>query len=384
MLSPVTDPIRSDVLGTAEGELLQTLDLPRWLASLPTNVPTNIVGSPAGLAFMEDVVAALPVARTIPLRDPARSGSDASMPIEAGIASEMLPGSRTIVLDPVTAYQLLLSGKALEQVALKTREALYLPIFAAPTAFRLFYSEGFSFEEPVFDDAAEHRWCWNTSRTPASVYLYSAEPLAGRQVSFDIACGGFGMLVCRVGDQIQAFHSNEQGTGQRFSFDLDTSARIVRIDVDFDGEPLLPDSGLDQRKALFYSFGGVALSPVRGSPFFAPAVHPPEGVGALNDRVVRRLLHLAGFYEVLGLATPWQPVLSLLNARSCFDYQAGFAFRDIYNEARGPVSVFGSARHYAIPVMLYQARRMPSPGSEWKRSSIRLRDLNPSGAHDQA
>lgn len=358
---------------TSEREFLHSIPIAPFLSSLSTDLPTNVVGSPEALASLSDEVAALPNANVIALPSVEERVQHAAA-CHAEILNEIVPGGRTIILDPFAAHALLLSSEALGNVARKTREGLYLPLFTAAPPFRLFYSEGFSFEEPAFDDGAEHRWCWHTEPNPASVYLYAAEELRGRQVAFDIACATPGILVCRVGDQAQAFQVTEPGSSHRLTFDLHNQTRICQISIEFDGGSIMPDSNLDQRKALFYSFGGLTLSPVIGADFVKPVVHAPAGVELLNDRTVRRLLHTAGFFEVLGLATPWQPLLTCLHARSCFDYQSGFAFRDLYEEHQHLLTSGEKiAKQYAPPIMLYQARRLPSPGSEWVRSAERLK-----------
>lgn len=357
-----------------EEELLAAVDLVPFLTALPHDFSINIVGH--GSSVLRTKIAnSYPPAR-IRAIDLVTSGS----PVETGpgvwrtglesLDDALLPRSRTLILDPVVGSCLLQRPELLERIALKTFEWVLLPVFVSPEDFRLFFSEEFSFEEPLFDDTGTQQWCHCTSSRPARVFLHVPNHGIDRRVSFRLTAFNPGTFACRVGGDRQTFTATTENPTGDFAFNVGTTPTLISAEITYTGTPFRSDNPLEQRPALYFTFSAAQVEwstfskvqAVRGR------VLPPDGCEFQTDRAIRRRLHENGFFEVLSFAPAWLPLVSLEGVRSCFDYRGGFAFRDLWP---APFTA-PPPRPYAPPSLWYQARRTPSPGSEWEEPVIRL------------
>lgn len=352
---------------SSETEWLASFDVEKMLACLPADVPVNLVGRSARSLALH-FRTRLPDLQLVPL---ATTSLGESPPLQAGssdadwdrLADALARRSSTVILDPLLGHRLAQAPLVLERIGLKTFDRLVFPAFIQPAPFQVLYSDGFSFEEPVNDDLTMERWCWNTSEKQSFVLVQANDALTKHWLRFSLSGASFGTFICRVGDQVQACSVAGGDLTAKFAFRLEQASPIVRIDIAFNGAPLLPQNPQDQRKVLYYSYGGTSIEPIDPGVQAPTALPPPAGVAFLPDRAVRRSLHAYGFFQVTTLATPFAGLSSLVGVRSCFDYRCGFSFRD--TDPATAAAPGGPAKHYAFPAIWYEARRMPTPGSEW-------------------
>lgn len=358
-----------------EQELLELNDPAAFLNSISNDTPLNLIGATA-VKLQQQLRVSTPGLRVRALqivgsRSEEAFEDDIILVRRERLADALLPRSRTLVLDPILGGWLVGEADLLQEIAYKTFEWLVLPVFVTPEPFRLFFSHEFSFEEPLFDDAAQRRWCHSTSGQQATVFLHTGEGRGLQRFSFELTANNPGTFMCGFGNQIQGFAVAEGALTGRFSFVYALTDSPVEIKISFSGEPMLLNQPRDPRRALFFSFSGATLDStdlpgqrgVQQSVAYANVL-PPKGSDLKNDRAIRRCFHEKGFFEVLSLATPWSALTPLVGVRSIYDYQGTFAFRDSWAASFG----FGisKTREYAMPALWYQARRTPSPESEWR------------------
>jgi hypothetical protein len=376
-LFEVTDTGDRWPVGEAELEWLAANDVEAFVAGWPADLPINILGGHAH--HLAQRLALRTPKRQVeahPLRPPKSDFDhfhDVDLPVldPGRIANELTPRGSTVVLDPILGHWLVENPDVLESVALKTFDRLLFPAFVKPLSWQLFFSDEFSFEEPVGDDSATHRWCWSVSDKPATVFIQSGEILSDHRLKFSVTCTSPGMFICRVGDELQAGEATADKLSVEFSFLLHQRTSLVAVEITFTGKPLAPNDPLDQRKALYFSYSGTSIEHLGFQLLHSEAIPAPNAVSFLADRSVRRTLHARGFFEVQTLATPWIGLSSLRGVRSCYDYRCGFSYRDTDPLASAPL---GGARatYYGFPAIWYQARRMPSPGIEWTDTKDRF------------
>lgn len=373
----MTDQGRKQSESTSEQEWLTTNDVEAFLSGWPTDLPVNIVGGNAD-NLAKRLASSTPDLRVAAIRaylprDAFDQFHDVDAPVAdwKRMANALTPRGSTVVLDPMLGQQLIENPDVLESIALKTFDRLLIPVFVKPLDWQVFFSDEFSFEEPVNDDLADHRWCWCISDKPAMVLIQSSEALSGHRLRFTVTCTSPGTFVCRVGDQIQAYAANTDNLKAEFSFLLQQASSVIGVEVTFSGDPMLPANPLDQRKALYFSYSDTSIEKIGSQFLHSGAVPAPNTVSFLLDRSVRRVLHAQGFFEVQTLATPWVGLSALGGVRSCYDYQCAFSYRDTDPSA---LAAFGNAHahHYGFPAIWYQARRMPTPGTEWATTRERF------------
>ena len=283
----------------------------------------------------------------------------------ADLSGVLLPRSRTLIVDPFLSHRLFAEPAFIKTLSLKTFDWVIAPFLVRPEPIFALYSEQFSYHEPLHNDHADS-WRWTVSPQSATVWIINGREPGPFSLNFVLSSAHPGTFTVDFGNRSLRQETTLGDLAARFQLTCELSTGPNALSINFDGPPFVPPKPMDQRKELYLCFSGLRVEPCGGVP--SPAIYSESGVTPLRDRLIRRVLHSQGFFEIQSIATSVPELANLTGLRSCFDYQEGFSFRDY---RRFPVLKATSKRRALVdlPVLWYCLRKTPTAGSEWEAAS---------------
>src|SRR3954453_14039767 len=265
-----------------------------FLARIDSARPLNIVGGSAALA--DRIASFRPDIQLRVISSPPPSGEAA--PDRQGkadlhhtapdhIPELLLPKSRTLILDPFLATELLGDRDFWRELGLKTFEWVLAPLMAQPANFTLF-SDDFSFVEPLFNDASR-QWCWSLT-TRGVVWVVTASETA-TFLSFTLTGGLPGTFEVQFGNAVLRERVDQANRTVCFRLPCRLLPGANSFRIGFDGAPFRPGAA-DERDSLTFCIADIELASA------------PNSTEAARDRAARRLLHSCGFFEIQTVALP--------------------------------------------------------------------------------
>jgi hypothetical protein len=292
------------------------------------------------------------------------SAADIHFATVAGIFELLLPRSRTLILNPFLAHSLLGSPAFWRALSLKTFDWVIAPFFIKPEPFFTLLSDAFSFEEPSCDDKAEH-WCWTESPDPGVIWIVNGQGAGTYDLSFTLTGARPGTFEIHFGNATLCRRVTPENLTECLRLRCHLARGMNALRISFDGQPFKPTGSMDDRKELYFCFANLQLTPCRTArlpPSSSMLELTPE-----HDRLIRRLLHVHGFFEIQSIGTSAPELSHFIGLRSCFDYREGFRLRDY---RRFPVEqAIATESGPDSPVLWYCLRKTPTPGSEWEDGS---------------
>ncbi|OGT08840.1 MAG: hypothetical protein A2X78_03025 [Gammaproteobacteria bacterium GWE2_37_16] len=364
-----------------EEQLLSNFSIDKFLRQIDIALPLNIIGRQAATLrtcilkheprLKVNVIFPLFSDEKVDHYSAAEKKDIAYVPFN-DLGDYLILRSVTIFLNPFLAQWILSQPKIINQISLATFEWVILPLFVKQENFYNIYSNGFSFDEPLHDDGSSSRWCWATSHN-ATVFILNCNQAGKYRVSFTLASNFPGCFFVTIADLNQMYRcpsSKEKSSDffcNTFVFDCYLQQGTNKLFISFDGAPLIPSQPLEQRKKLYFCYSNTSLlrldsdqgsDMVNTNNFFIDNVVVP-----VLDRVIRRIFHSNGFFEINTIGTDSELLAGMVGVKSCFDYQEGFVYRGfLYNHN---LSITNGHSKLECPVMWYSLRKTTTPFSEF-------------------